>query len=182
MNYGVSGGALLHREGLTLGQPLGETSVLVAAPGASGVALENETGVRTDWRGYTLKPYASVYRENRVALDTSTLDAGTDVDEAVTRVVPTRGAVVKASFKGHTGSRVLMTLTNNGKPLPFGTMVTAEERTGIVGDDGQVYLSGMPEAGTVQADWGAGKQCSASYRLPADAGKHPVVRINGTCI
>lgn len=182
VNYGVSGGALLHREGLTLGQPLGETSVLVAAPGASGVALENETGVRTDWRGYTLKPYASVYRENRVALDTSTLDAGTDVDEAVTRVVPTRGAVVKASFKGHTGSRVLMTLTNNGKPLPFGTMVTAEERTGIVGDDGQVYLSGMPEAGTVQADWGAGKQCSASYRLPADAGKHPVVRINGTCI
>lgn len=181
VNYGVSGGALLHGEGLTLGQPLGETSVLIAAPGAAGVALENETGVRTDWRGYTLKPYVSEYRENRVALDTSSLDASTDVDEAVTRVVPTRGAVVKASFKGHTGSRVLITLTNKGKPLPFGTMVTAGERTGIVGDDGQVYLSGLPEAGTVQADWGAGKQCSAQYRLPADAGKQPVVRINGTC-
>ncbi|AWF33331.1 papC C-terminal domain protein (plasmid) [Klebsiella oxytoca] len=181
VNYGVSGGALLHGEGLTLGQPFGETSVLVAAPGAADVALENETGVRTDWRGYTLKPYASVYRENRVALDTSTLDAATDVDEAVTRVVPTRGAVVKASFKGHTGSRVLITLINNGNPLPFGTMVTAGESTGIVGDDGQVYLSGMPEVGTIKADWGAGKQCMAQYRLPANAGKQPVVRITGIC-
>ena len=181
VNYGMAGGVLLHDEGLTLGQPLGETSVLVAAPGVSGVALENETGVRTDWRGYTIKPNASVYRENRVALDTSSLDDQTDIDEAVTRVIPTRGAIVRAPFKGHSGSRVLMTLTNHGKPLPFGTLVRANERGGIVGDDGQVYLSGMPEEGTVHAEWGTGKACTAHYRLPADAEKQSVIRLNGTC-
>lgn len=183
VSYGVSGGALLHAEGLTLGQQLGETSVLVAAPGAADTRLENETGVRTDWRGYTIKPYASVYRENRVALDTSSLGDNTDVDSAVAQVVPTRGAIVRAGFKGYTGSRILMTLTHNGKPLPFGTLVTAGERSGIVGDDGQVYLSGMAAEGVARAEWGSGsgQQCKVSYRLPADAASQAVVRINAEC-
>lgn len=183
VSYGVSGGALLHANGLTLGQQMGETGVLIAAPGVSGVAVENETGVQTDWRGYAIKPYASIYRENRVALDTASLDDHTDIDEAVSHVVPTRGAIVRATFKGHTGSRVLMTLTYNGKPLPFGAMVTAGELAGIVGDDGQVYLSGMPDEGTVRAVWGDGaqRQCTAPWRLPADAGHQSVVRISAVC-
>lgn len=183
VNYGVSGGALLHAEGLTLGQPLGETSVLVAVPGAGDVRLENETGIRTDWRGYTLKPYAAAYRENRVALDAASLGDNTDVDSFVTQVVPTRGAIVKAGFKGYTGSRVLMTLTRSGKPLPFGTLVTAGERSGIVGDDGQIYLSGMQAEGSAQATWGsrADQQCNVTYRLPADAASQPIVRINAEC-
>lgn len=183
VSYGVSGGALLHANGLTLGQQMGETGVLIAAPGVSGVAIENETGVRTDWRGYAIKPYASVYRENRVALDTASLDDHTDIDDAVSRVVPTRGAIVRAMFKGHSGSRVLMKLIHKGSPLPFGTMITAGERTGIVGDDGLVYLSGMSEEGTVSAVWGdgEGKRCSAQWRLPADADSQSVVRMNGMC-
>ncbi|KAB8312455.1 fimbrial protein FimD [Erwinia endophytica] len=181
VSYGLAGGALLHSEGLTLGQPLGETSVLIAVPGVPGVAVENETGVHTDWRGYAIKPYASVYHENRVALDETTLNDQTDIDDAVSRVVPTRGAVVRATFKGHTGSRVLMTLTNNGKPLPFGTRVTIADHDGIVGDDGQVYLSGMPEEGTVQAEWGGEKSCTAHYHLPSDAGKQPMIKISSSC-
>jgi len=183
VSYGVNGGAILHREGLTLGQQAGETSVLVAAPGASNVHLENETGVRTDWRGYTIKPYATAYRENRVALDTTTLGDNTDVDSAVMRVGPTRGAVARAGFKGYTGSRVLMTLTRNGKPLPLGTLVRAGERSGIVGDDGQVYLSGMEATGSVQAWWGkeADQQCHVTYQLPAEAITQSVVRIKAEC-
>jgi len=182
LSYGVRGGVLLHADGVTLGQPIGETGVLIAAPGISGAAIENETGVRTDWRGYAIKPYASVYRENRVALDTASFDDHTDIDDAVSRVVPTRGAIVRASFKGHTGSRVLMTLTHNGKPLPFGTIVTAGEKTGIVGDEGLVYLSGMPAKGMVSAVWGEGKsqQCSAPWTLP-DAKDQAVIRINSVC-
>ncbi len=183
VSYGFSGGALLHANGLTLGQQIGETSVLIAAPGVSGAALENETGVTTDWRGYAIKPYASVYRENRVALDTASLDNHTDVEEAVSRVVPTRGAIVRASFKGHSGSRILMTLTHNGKPLPFGAMVTAGERGGMVGDEGQVYLSGMPDESTVSAVWGSGegRRCSAHWKLPEKARSQTVIRVQAIC-
>lgn len=183
VSYGAGGGALLHKDGLTLGQELGETGVLIAVPGVSGVKVENESGVRTDWRGYAIKPYATVYRENRVALNTASLDDYTDIEDAVSRVVPTRGAIVRANFKGHSGSRVLMTLMKNGKPLPFGTMVTAGERTSIVGDDGLVYLSGMPESGTITAVWGEGDggRCSAHWKLPDNALSQAVMRVNGIC-
>lgn len=183
VSYGLSGGGILHRQGLTLGQSLGETNILVAAPGISGVGVENETGVSTDGRGYAIKTNASVYRENRVALDTTSLDDQTDVDDAVSRVVPTRGAVTKASFKGHTGSRILLTLTSKGEPLPFGTTVMAGERGSIVGDEGLVYLSGMPAKGTVKASWGegSGKRCIADYRIPSEAKGQQVVKIAAQC-
>jgi outer membrane usher protein len=91
VRYAMSGSAVLHEDGLTLGQPLGHTNVLISAPGAVSVPVENGTGVRTDWRGYTIMPYASMYRENRIALDISKLDDHTDIDNAVSRIVPTRG-------------------------------------------------------------------------------------------
>lgn len=105
-------------------------------------------GVRTDWRGYAVLPYATEYRENRVALDTNTLADNVDLDNAVANVVPTRGAIVRAEFKARVGIKLLMTLTHNNKPLPFGAMVTSEssQSSGIVADNGQVYLSGMPLA------------------------------------
>jgi outer membrane usher protein len=45
----------------------------------------------TDWRGYAVLPYATEYRENRVALDTNTLANNVDLDDAVVSVVPTHG-------------------------------------------------------------------------------------------
>ncbi len=183
VNYGLSGGMILHGEGLTLGQPLGETNILIAAPGLRDVAVENETGIHTDWRGYAIKPYATVYRENRVALSTVSLDDRTEVENNVSRVVPDRGAVVRACFRGYTGYRVLITLKRNGKPLPFGSIVTSGDRSGMVGDDGLVYMSGMTDSGTLQASWGAknDEQCHALYQLPADAGTQPVVRVEVVC-
>jgi outer membrane usher protein len=95
----------------------------------------------------------------------------------VKKVVPTSGALVLATFKTRVGERVLLTLTRNGKPLPFGATVSQadSDNSGIVGDNGQVYLAGLPPEGKVLAQWGNSpdQQCHASYRLPAtpDSGK-----------
>lgn len=184
VSYGVSGGAMLHRNGLTLGQPLGETSVLVAAPGAPDVAVSNETGVKTDWRGYAIKPYASAYRENRVSLDSSNVDDYTEVDSAVSRVVPTKGAVVRAKFKVTSGYRVLMMLHQaNGKEIPFGSIVRAGDNASIVGDGGQVYLSGMPAKGQIGVSWGnqADQHCTVNYQLNTAGTAEPIIRTTETC-
>ncbi|MBD8109343.1 fimbrial protein FimD [Erwinia persicina] len=185
VRYGASGSAVLHSGGLTLGQPLGSTSVLIAAPGAADVPVENSTGIHTDWRGYTVVPYASDYRENRVALDVSGLDDHTDIDNPVARVIPTRGALVRADFRAHTGVRGLMTLSRAGRPLPFGSMVsTADGRSsGLVGDGGQVWLSGLAQEGTLKAKWGESpeQQCTVQYRLPASALQAPLVQVKEPC-
>jgi outer membrane usher protein len=170
--YGVSGGVLAHENGITLSQPLNDTVVLVKAPGAGNVKVENQTGVRTDWRGYSVLPYAMDYRDNRVALDTNSLANNVDLDDTVVSVVPTHGAVVRADFKAHVGLKVIIKLMFKGKPVPFGAIVTtgSKQSSGIVADEGQVYLTGLPLSGKVMVKWGdtPGAQCSAAYHLPVE--------------
>lgn len=183
--YGLSGGVLAHQNGLTLSQPLNDTVILVKAPGAGNVLVENQTGVRTNRWGYAVLPFAMDYRENRIALNTNTLADNVDLEEAVVSVVPTRGAVALADFKTHIGLKVLMTLTYNGKPLPFGTIVSFDNgRAGsIVADGGQVYLTGLPLSGEVNAKWGDGAsgQCVAPYQLPAESQQQALSYITAIC-
>lgn len=185
VNYGVSGGIIAHRNGITLSQPLGDTNVLIAAPGADNVSVENNTGVKTDWRGYAVVPYASTYRQNRIALNTNTLDNHTDIDDAVVNVVPTQGAIVRANFTAHNGVRALLTIMHNGKPLPFGASVSRTDITasGIVGDEGQVYMAGLPLKGTLNSQWGpsASDQCQVNYTLPEDSLNKAIVYANVVC-
>lgn len=185
VNYGLSGGLVAHRHGITLSQPLGDTNVLISAPGAAGVSVDGNDGVRTDWRGYAVVPYATTYRRNRMALDTGSLPDDVDIDEAVTNVVPTKGALVKAEFKASVGQRALITLLHNGKPVPFGATVSRSDEgsSSIVGDDGQVYLSGLSQDGALTVQWGDGddRRCTANYHLPEQTESQPVSRVKGVC-
>ncbi|MRS90025.1 fimbrial biogenesis usher protein [Enterobacteriaceae bacterium RIT714] len=173
LNWQMSGGVVGHADGVTFSQPLGDTNVLIKAPGASGVSVENQTGVKTDWRGYAVMPYATVYRYNRVALDTNTMNNNTDIENNVSSVVPTHGALVRASFDTRIGVRALLTVMRAGKPVPFGAVVreTQSGVTSMVGDDGQIYLSGLPLKGELLIQWGnnSSAQCRASYRLPEES-------------
>lgn len=51
VNYGVRGGVIVHSEGITLSQPLGESLAIVSAPGARGGHVVNSSGVEVDWMG-----------------------------------------------------------------------------------------------------------------------------------
>nr|WP_255320708.1 fimbrial biogenesis usher protein [Enterobacter ludwigii] len=183
VNYGISGGVVAHAQGITFSQPLGETNVLIAAPGVSNVKIENNTGVKTDWRGYTVVPYATTYRKNRIALDTNSLGENVDMNDAVVDVVPTQGALVLANFDAKVGHRALLMLTYQGKAVPFGAMVSTEDgkSTAIVGDDGQVYLAGLQERGRATVQWGAGKQCTIQWKMSEQDSKAMVWRENKKC-
>lgn len=186
VNYRLQGSAVATPYGAALGQPVGETLALVHAPGAGGVKIRNNVGVHTDPRGYLLVPYLSPYRENRLVLDTTTLPENTDLPMATQSVVPTKGAVVLAHFATHLGYRVVVTLTRDGRPLPFGAVATLASDpsvSGIVGDGGELYLSGVPPQAEVIVKWGNGAQqtCRAYLTLPdADQGE-PVRSVQAAC-
>lgn len=172
LNYGLQGGIVAHQQGVTFGQPMGETVALVEAPGAKGVGISNQTGVKTDWRGYAILPYTTPYRQNQVQLNTETLPEDVELTLTSQNVVPTRGAVVRASFDTHVGQRVLMTLLRTGgAPVPFGATVDdpaqASVRGFIVGDGGQVYLTGLADSGLLNVQWGknAGEHCQVRFSL-----------------
>lgn len=180
INWDLAGSVVAHADGVTFGQPLGDTNVLIKAPGAKGVHVENGNGVKTDWRGYSVLPYATMYRRNRVALDVDSLDMHTDLDDNVQNVVPTQGALVRAEYGTHTGVRALLTLKHNNRPVPFGAVVTEKTSgvTGIVSESGEVYLTGVPLAGELEVVWGSSdaQKCSVPYRLPPGSEDRAVVQ------
>ena len=169
VNYGLNGGLVVHSHGVTLSQPLGSTNILVAVPGAAGVGIEEESGIHTDGHGYAVVPYATTYRQNRMALDVNTLANDVDIDDSVTNIVPTEGALAVARFQARVGQRALLTVRYHGKAVPFGATATTEGIDAIVGDDGEVYLPGLANQGALQLQWGkqANQRCEAHYQLPA---------------
>ncbi|WP_097164941.1 fimbria/pilus outer membrane usher protein [Enterobacter sp. CC120223-11] len=171
LNISGNGGLIIHPYGLTLSQSLGTSMALVSAPGAGGVSVMSG-GVRTDGRGYAVVPYLSPYQKNMVTLNPATLPEDVDLPQSSANVYPTKGAVVVAKFSPRTGYQALITLTRAGEPIPFGTLVTlakqgGETSSGIVGDAGQVYLSGLPEKGKLTASWGrsTAQQCRTSFDM-----------------
>ncbi|HHR5975922.1 TPA: fimbria/pilus outer membrane usher protein, partial [Providencia alcalifaciens] len=172
INMNASGGALLHSEGLTLSRSMGDSVALISAPGAEDVSVNGGTAV-TDWRGYAVAPYLSDYNKNSIGLDPSTLPENVDLPQSNTNVYPTKGAVVKASFRTRIGYQVLMTLKQGAKSVPFGAIATlitdnsADNMSSIVGDGGQVYLTGLPETGELLVKWGdaAAQQCQVNFDL-----------------
>ncbi|THD41979.1 fimbrial protein, partial [Enterobacteriaceae bacterium ML5] len=186
LNWDISGGVVAHANGVTLSQPLGDTNVLIKAPGAKGVQVENETGTKTDWRGYAVVPYATVYRRNRIALDVNSLDTHTDLDDNVQSVVPTEGAIVRADYHPHVGVRALITLMRGSQSVPFGTVVTESVSgvTGIVDESGQVYLSGLPPKGTLDLVWGreSTAKCDIPYSLSEAMQNETVAQMQLKCI
>ncbi|ECC5532692.1 fimbria/pilus outer membrane usher protein [Salmonella enterica] len=176
MGTGLKSTLVVTRDGVTSGQPSGDTLALVETPGVSGTPVGGWTGVRTDFRGYTTLGYLTPYQKNEISLDPSTLPDDTAVSLSTVSVVPTKGAVVKAAFSTSVGKRVLLTLTrSDGMPVPFGSVVTVEgndNSTGITGNKGRVYLTGMPDKGKVTVLWGHGQSqnCAAEIQISDEAG------------
>ncbi|HHR5860527.1 TPA: fimbria/pilus outer membrane usher protein [Providencia alcalifaciens] len=184
MSFDASGGMIAHSQGVTFGQSLGETVALVEAPGASGVSVGGWPGVKTDGRGYTTLSYLSPYQENRVSLDPVGLSDDAEVTQTDTHIVPTQGAVMPAKFATRVGGRALMTILRaDGSPVPYGALAVLEADNvgaGVVGERGQVYLTGLPEQGQLIVKWAQG-QCQVRYTLPANKDAMGMYTMRQTC-
>ncbi|SUJ36014.1 fimbria/pilus outer membrane usher protein [Serratia marcescens] len=188
-SYGVSGGLALHPHGVTLGKQLALSggNALVEVPGVGGL---NVGSAVTDWRGYALVSGLTPYDLNRINVDMTNLPGNVELDASSKNVVPTRGALVAVPFKSNKGYRMMLTLSRDKDGVPFGSTVSLVQAddsalpvTGIVGEDGQVYLSGMPAKGQVLATWGDGKdnRCAADFSLPDKADEDRLATLTAVC-
>ena len=116
-------------------------------------------------------------------------DTSAAIDNIAKTVVPTKGAVVRVKYNTWIGQKAMMTLTYNGKPVPFGAVVTQtsddsdDTRSSIVGDSGEVYLVGLAGKGRLTVKWGqsANKQCAVDYTLAGAKKEADILFINGVC-
>lgn len=173
-SYGIAGGITIHPHGMTLSQPLSldNASALIQARDAASVKVLNGSGIYTDWRGYAVVPYLTPYNRNQISLDVNSVRDDVELLNTDVTVIPKRGALVSAPFKVSVGNKAIITLIQkNGDPVPFGSLVTLGSETSInssiVADEGQVYMTGLPEEDILVAKWGnaPSQQCKANYKL-----------------
>ncbi|WP_395306105.1 fimbria/pilus outer membrane usher protein [Enterobacter sp. ECC-019] len=176
---GFSGSGVVHRGGVTLGQSLSMdgANALIDTRGASGLITNNGTGVKTDMLGYALIPNLIPYQENNISLDVNSANKFTEVITSDVKVTPSRGSLVSAKFKVKKGAKSLITLLRpDGNPVPFGSVVTlksdenTENSAAIVSDEGQVWISGLPNKDVLLVRWGRGLKdvCEAPYHLTGE--------------
>lgn len=189
MTWGASGALVVHPHGITLGQNVGDSFAIVRAPGAANVAIQNANNVHTDWRGYAVVPTLTPYHKNVIALDAQTLPDDADVELQGATVIPGGGAVVEAHYQTHIGNRVLFTLRRDQDVVPFGASARLVGDGGtasaMVAERGQVYLSGVPTAGTLAVKWddaGVSRQCVLHFRIADAQDRNPVKEVAGQCL
>lgn len=151
-DYGVEGAVVAIRNTVMFTQPLGETNIIVATPGAADVGVLTKSGIKTNGSGYTIIPSAQPYRKNKVSLNTDSLSDNTDIANLVQEVTPNRGAFVLANFETHNGRRLLVSVSaSNGKPAPFAAEAQLYDLNGtllssaMVADKGRVFMTGVPD-------------------------------------
>lgn len=114
------------------------------------------------------------YSQNIINLDINTLPTDVESKDTSTNVYPTKGALVKAKFNTLKGYQAMITLTGE-KAIPMGAVASLQQSeqeslgaiSGIVGDNGRVYISGLPEKGTLLVVWGraTSEQCQTPFDM-----------------
>ncbi|RMV71392.1 Outer membrane usher protein fimD [Pseudomonas caricapapayae] len=179
----AAGSLVAHAGGLNLGQALGETFALIQVPDVSGARLKSFSNVETAGNGYAILPYAQPYRTNWVSLDTRQLGADIDLENAITQVVPRRGAMPVVRFKAVVGRRVQFELVRfDGSKLPLGASVEDEQgrALAVVDPDSQALVLSEQDVGSLRVRW-SDQSCQAAFSLPPRDPARAYERIRVTC-
>jgi outer membrane usher protein len=183
---GMRGGVLMHSDGVTTGKYLGETVALVDAQGARYAAVGSYPGVYTNSSGFGLVPQMSPYQINNVQIDPASLEENDDIYITTQKTVPSSGAVVKVTFLNYSGRKILVKLnTPTTKTIPLGAIASLESEsktpmTGIVDENSQLYMSGMPDKGRIKISTAQGK-CFVEYDVIKSTHNMGLYSFDATC-
>ncbi|MEE9954694.1 fimbrial biogenesis outer membrane usher protein [Enterobacter quasihormaechei] len=168
-NYSAQGSVVAHEHGVTLGQPVRDAFAVVHIEGGDNVKVQNGRGISTDRFGNAIVPSLTAYRHNVITVNTQDRD-DIDIEAATQDLVPTKGAALAATFDARVGRRALVTLLHRGKAVPFGAVLALQNATAIVGDEGEVYLTGLRGSTAFNVQWGeeGDTQCRGTLDVPAD--------------
>lgn len=179
--YSAQGSVVVHPHGVTLGQAVQNTFGIVHIKDGPDVKLQNQQGISTDSWGNAVVPSLTAYRRNTITVNTRGRE-DVDIQDASTTVIPTRGAVAAVDFTARAGKRALVTLKHKQGVVPFGAILSIDDVTAIVGEDGEAYLTGLSGTQQFKVQWGeqADTRCAGAITVPEKA-KSGLLNITVNC-
>jgi len=145
--YASALGSLVLMDGdLFAGRQITDGFAVVSTSGVSGVPVDlqnNQVGI-TDSKGMLLVTQLNSYQNNKLSIDPMNLPADLRIGNVSAAATPTDRAGTIVNFEIQpVNAASLVLVDDSGKPLPLGSQVQVQGRTGepaLVGFDGTVYL------------------------------------------
>ncbi|HAL9228816.1 TPA: fimbrial biogenesis outer membrane usher protein, partial [Escherichia coli] len=143
---------------------------LVQTKNTNNVSIKNRNNISTDMFGFAVIPNLTPYQENSISLDVNSVANDVEFKRTNAKVIPSKGALVYLPFSANMGRKALFTLYDkNKKAIPLGAIATINKDgdviSGIVADQGQVYLTGLSEHGEINVTWNKEQSCTYNYSL-----------------
>jgi outer membrane usher protein FimD/PapC len=151
-------GAALHRSGMA-----GGTRLLIDTDGAPNVPVRGYgPSVRSNAFGKVVVADISSYYRSKASIDLDKLDENTEATNSVIQATLTEGAIGYRHFEVISGMKAMAVIRlADGTTPPFGATVrnSKDQDTGIVNEDGSVYLSGIKAGQMMSVNWDGRRQC-----------------------
>lgn len=165
--YGLSlqGGITATTHGVALHRinALGGTRMMLDTDGVSDVPVKGNGNVtHTNMFGKAVVSDISKYYRNSLNVDLDALPENVDATRSVVQATLTEGAIGYRKFGILAGQKAMAVIKlADGTSPPFGAEVHNNSgiQTGIVGDDGNVWLSGIQPKESMDVSWNDGVEC-----------------------
>lgn len=164
-------GGALHRAGM-----MGGTRLLIDTDGVANVPVRGfGQPVYSNSFGKIVVGNVNSYYRNTVSVDMDKLADNAEVVQSVVQGTLTEGAIGYRKFDVIEGQKIMAVVrTVEGTHPPFGATVVNDkgQETGIITDEGALYLTGINPEQKMQVRWGDNQQCDMQFpaTLPKELG------------
>ncbi|MEA5206345.1 fimbria/pilus outer membrane usher protein [Enterobacter mori] len=171
-NVNLSGGATATRHGVVLhgGSGFGGTRLMIDTDGIADVPLQGSgRTAKTNGQGLAVITGVSSYNRTHTNVAVDKLGDEMEATDSVAQLTLTEGAIGYRQLEVVAGQKGLATLRlQDGSAPPFGASVLTSKgkSAGIIGDDGQIWLSGIKPGEKMRVQWDGATQCEIT--LPED--------------
>ncbi|WP_434638721.1 outer membrane usher protein [Klebsiella sp. I138] len=165
LGMSVTGGLTMTPEGGAAhrSNARGGSRVLVDTAGVSGVPVKGfGASVKTNGFGKAVIADVNSYYRNPIRIDVDKLDDNADITRSVSQATLTEGAIGYRQFDVISGGKAMAFIRKaDGSFPPFGASVVNEknQETGVVNDEGSVWLSGIQPNGKMTVKWDGKARC-----------------------
>ncbi len=121
----------------------------------------NQEVATTDSKGNALLPNLIAYQTNPIRIEPKDLPFDAEILQTQADIVPYYRSGVKIPFEVKAASAAILTVTDaNNQVIPAGAIATLNNTVepSIVGEDGELYLTGLLSSNDVNIQW-EGHQC-----------------------
>ena len=172
---GAQGGFTFTPEGADMHRvsTIGGTRLLIDTGGINNIPLKGRGAVvKSNVFGKAVVPDVNSYYRNKVKIDLNKLPDNAEVTDSVVQATLTEGAIGYRKFEVLSGRKMMVAirLADDAYP-PFGAQIrnAQGQDTGIMNDNGQVYISGINPNEYMTLYWAGDEQCQIHFPAQPDA-------------